>query len=264
MQEANRWMLANGLDIRQTNLVRKCLSAIKGGKLLNYFDNDALVLLVSDVPGDNPGDIGSGLLVPEPDIGDVEKIELPAWLKALLHIPQECEARPNVRVEIIASNEIAKSAAAAAAEKQGYPVTVHPGCLCGETTLVARQLADYIDRTAPPGIHIWGGETSVNLPARPGTGGRNQQLALQVAQRLAGNDSFCFVSAGTDGIDGHSEDAGAIVDGGTLMRGEAEGLDIEDSLARADSNPFLAASCDLIHLGATGTNVMDLMLAWKA
>ncbi|MEJ2316408.1 MAG: DUF4147 domain-containing protein [Gammaproteobacteria bacterium] len=264
MQEANRWMLANGLDIRQTNLVRKCLSAIKGGKLLNHFDNDALVLLVSDVPGDNPGDIGSGLLVPEPDIGDVQKIELPAWLSALLEIPQQCEARPNVRVEVIASNEIAKSAAAAAAEKLGYPVTVHPGCLCGETTLVARQLAEYLDRSAPPGIHIWGGETSVNLPSSPGTGGRNQQLALQVAQQLAGNGAFCFVSAGTDGIDGHSEDAGAIVDGGTLMRGEAEGLDIEDSLARADANPFLAASGDLIHLGATGTNVMDLMLAWKA
>jgi hydroxypyruvate reductase len=87
---------------------------------------------------------------------------------------------------------------------------------------------------------------------------------LQVAQRLAGNDGFCFLSAGTDGIDGHSEDAGAIVDGGTLMRGEAEGLDIEDALARADANPFLAASGDLIHLGATGTNVMDIMLAWKA
>jgi len=264
MQEANRWMLANGLDIRQTNLVRKCLSAIKGGKLLNYFDNDALVLLVSDVPGDDPRDIGSGLLVPEPDIGDVQKIELPEWLGSLLQLPQTCEPRGNVRIEIIASNEIAKSAAAAAAEKQGYPVTVHPGCLCGETTLVARQLADYLEHAAPPGIHVWGGETSVNLPPSPGTGGRNQQLALQVAQRLAGNDGFCFVSAGTDGIDGHSEDAGAIVDGETMMRGETEGHDIDNALARADANPFLAASGDLIHLGATGTNVMDIMLAWKA
>ncbi len=264
MQEANRWMLANGLDIRETNLVRKCLSAIKGGKLLDYFDNDALVLLVSDVPGDNPGDIGSGLLVPEPAIGDVLKIELPEWLSALLHIPQQCESRQNVRVEIIASNEIAKTAAAAAAKVQGFPVTLHPGCLCGETTGVAERLADYLATTAAPGIHIWGGETSVNLPPEPGTGGRNQQLALQVAQRLAGNDAFCFVSAGTDGIDGHSEDAGAIVDGGTRMRGEAEGFDIEDAIARADANPFLAASGDLIHLGATGTNVMDLMLAWKA
>ena len=264
MQEANRWMLANGLDIRQTNLVRKCLSAIKGGKLLKHFDNDALVLLVSDVPGDNPGDIGSGLLVPEPDILDVRKIELPAWLSALLQIPQVCEPRPNVHVEIVASNRIAKSAAADAAQKLGYPVTMHPESLCGETTEVAERLADYLATSAPPGIHIWGGETSVNLPPEPGSGGRNQQLALQVAQRLAGNDAFCFLSAGTDGIDGHSEDAGAIVDGGTRMRGEAEGFDIEDSLACADANPFLAASGDLIHLGATGTNVMDLMLAWKA
>lgn len=264
MQEANRWMLANGLDIRQTNLVRKCLSAIKGGKLLRHFDHEALVLLVSDVPGDNPRDIGSGLLVPDPDIRDVQMIGLPGWLEELVRIPEECDQRQNVQIEIIASNEIAKTATAEAAKAQGFSVTIHPGCLCGETAEVAERVADYLAGTAvPAGIHVWGGETSVNLPPEPGTGGRNQQLALQVAQRLAGDNSWCFVSAGTDGIDGHSQDAGAIVDGGTSGRGEAEGLDIQASISRADANPFLAASGDLINLGATGTNVMDIMLAWK-
>ena len=264
MQRANRWMLGNSLDIRQTNLVRKCLSAIKGGKLLRCFDNEALVLLVSDVPGDNPSDIGSGLLVPDPRIREVQNIELPEWLATLVRAPEESRPRQNVRVEIIASNEIAKSAAASAARKLGFPVTNHPGSLCGETGDVAERLAEYLAGSAPAGVHVWGGETSVNLPPEPGTGGRNQQLALQVADRLSGRGSFCFVSAGTDGIDGLSEDAGAIVDGGTRMRGEAQGHDIEDSLTRADANPFLAASGDLIHLGATGTNVMDIMLAWKA
>ncbi|MGD8265225.1 MAG: DUF4147 domain-containing protein [Chromatiales bacterium] len=264
MQRANRWMLGNNLDIRQTNLVRKCLSAIKGGKLLRYFDNEALVLLVSDVPGDNPSDIGSGLLVPDPSIREVQNIQLPEWLATLVRAPGEPGSRQNVRVEIIASNEIAKSAAASAARKLGFPVTIHSGSLCGETGEVAERLADYLAGSAPAGVHVWGGETSVNLPPEPGTGGRNQQLALLVAARLAGRDSFCFVSAGTDGIDGLSEDAGAIVDGGTRMRGETQGHDIEDSLTRADANPFLAASGDLIHLGATGTNVMDIMLAWKA
>ena len=264
MQRANRWMLGNSLDIRQTNLVRKCLSAIKGGKLLRCFDNEALVLLVSDVPGDNPSDIGSGLLVPDPRIREVQNIELPEWLATLVRAPEESRPRQNVRVEIIASNEIAKSAAASAARKLGFPVTNHPGSLCGETGDVAERLAEYLAGSAPAGVHVWGGETSVNLPPEPGTGGRNQQLALQVADRLSGRGSFCFVSAGTDGIDGLSEDAGAIVDGGTRIRGEARGHDIEDSLTRADANPFLAASGDLIHLGATGTNVMDIMLAWKA
>ena len=264
MQRANRWMLGNSLDIRQTNLVRKCLSAIKGGKLLRCFDNEALVLLVSDVPGDNPSDIGSGLLVPDPRIREVQNIELPEWLATLVRAPEESRPRQNVRVEIIASNEIAKSAAASAARKLGFPVTIHPGSLCGETGEVAERLAEYLAGSAPAGVHVWGGETSVNLPPEPGTGGRNQQLALQVADRLSGRGSFCFVSAGTDGIDGLSEDAGAIVDGGTRIRGEARGHDIEDSLTRADANPFLAASGDLIHLGATGTNVMDIMLAWKA
>jgi hydroxypyruvate reductase len=264
LQQATRWMLGSGLDIRQTNLVRKCLSAIKGGKLLRYFDNPALALLVSDVPGDNPADIGSGLLSPDSAIADVGSLQLPAWLRALVRVPELPARQDEVRVEIIASNGIAKEAAAAAARQAGLPAVLHAGFLSGETGEVATGIAAYLLDEASAGIHVWGGETSVMLPENPGTGGRNQQLALQVAQQIAGNDGLCFLSAGTDGIDGFSEDAGAIVDGRTIERGEHEGLDAAVSLARADANPFLAASGDLIHLGATGTNVMDIMLAWKS
>lgn len=264
LQQATEWMLANGLDIRQTNLVRKCLSAIKGGKLLRHFDNAALVLLVSDVPGDDPVDIGSGLLSPDPGITEVESLQLPAWLHDLVKVPVIPAGRDNLRVEIIASNGIAREAAAQAARGAGFAVEVHADFLCGDTGEVAREMARYLLEEAPPGVHVWGGETSVRLPPNPGTGGRNQQLALEVAQRIAGKSSCCFLSAGTDGIDGLSEDAGAIVDGGTIERGEAEGQSAADALKRADANPFLAASGDLIHLGATGTNVMDIMIAWKS
>ncbi|MEJ2321624.1 MAG: MOFRL family protein, partial [Gammaproteobacteria bacterium] len=257
-------MLAHGLDIRQTNLVRKCLSAIKGGKLLRHFDNAALVLLVSDVPGDDPADIGSGLLSPDPRISEVQSLQLPAWLQDVVRVPEIPTGRDNVRIEIIASNGIAREAAAQAAREAGFPVEVHADFVCGDTGEVAREIVRYLLDEAPPGMHVWGGETSVRLPQNPGTGGRNQQLALQVAQLIAGSDNCCFLSAGTDGIDGLSEDAGAIVDGGTIERGESEGLHVEDALARADANPFLAASGDLIHLGATGTNVMDILLAWKS
>lgn len=263
LERATRWMLANALGIRDMNLVRKSLSSIKGGKLLRYFENDALVLLVSDVPGDNPSDIGSGLLSPDAAIADLRKLDLPDWLAEAVGTPEPQQGRDNVTVEILASNDIAKEGAAQSAREKGLTVTVHPGCIGGETGLVAREITNYLTNDAPAGIHVWGGETSVNLPENPGMGGRNQQLALQVAERIAGNDNICFLSAGTDGIDGFSEDAGAIVDGGTIQRGREEGFDPAESLVNADSNPFLAASGDLINLGATGTNVMDIMIAWK-
>ena len=88
-------------------------------------------------------------------------------------------------------------------------------------------------------------------------------LALAAAMVIEGRDDVCFLSAGTDGTDGPGEDAGVLVDGGTLGRGRQDGFDAVDCLARADSGSLLQASGDLIHTGPTGTNVMDLMLGLK-
>ena len=106
-------------------------------------------------------------------------------------------------------------------------------------------------------------ETTVRLPESPGRGGRNQHLALAAAREIAGRDNAYFLAAGTDGTDGPTEDAGALVDGGTLERGSAKGFDAERSLQAADAGSFLAASGDLVRTGPTGTNVMDLMLGLK-
>jgi len=115
-----------------------------------------------------------------------------------------------------------------------------------------------------PAFHIWGGETTVCLPDKPGRGGRNQHLALAAAQLLDGREDCYLLSAGTDGSDGPTEDAGALVDGGTLARGRSMGYEVEKALSGADSGSFLMASNDLIRTGPTGTNVMDLVLGLKA
>ncbi|HYM48555.1 MAG TPA: MOFRL family protein, partial [Burkholderiaceae bacterium] len=98
---------------------------------------------------------------------------------------------------------------------------------------------------------------------RPGRGGRNQSLALAAAFQFAGNKDAFLLAAGTDGTDGPTTDAGALVDGGTIERGGANGLDARAALMRADAGTFLEASGDLIHTGPTGTNVMDLILGLK-
>ncbi len=116
----------------------------------------------------------------------------------------------------------------------------------------------------PPGLHIWGGETTVMLPPEPGRGGRNQHLALAAAAELAGTPGVYFLSAGTDGTDGPTDDAGALVDGGTLERAALDGFEARSCLAAANAGSLLESSGDLVQTGPTGTNVMDLMIGLKS
>ena len=117
--------------------------------------------------------------------------------------------------------------------------------------------------SAAPSLQLWGGETVVRLPARPGRGGRCQHFALSAAQQIAGHPELVVLAAGTDGRDGASEDAGAIVDGGTLARAREAGFDAAQCLAAADSGSLLEATGDLIYTGPTGTNVGDLVMALR-
>ncbi|HEU0224053.1 MAG TPA: MOFRL family protein, partial [Steroidobacteraceae bacterium] len=117
--------------------------------------------------------------------------------------------------------------------------------------------------TMPQALRVAGGETVVRLPARPGRGGRCQQLALAAARLIAGHPEYVLLAAGTDGRDGASDDAGAIVDGDTLARIEDAGLDVEAGLAAADSGTLLEAAGDLVYTGPTGTNVGDIVLALR-
>jgi hydroxypyruvate reductase len=264
LQQVNRWLLGSGLDIRQVNAIRKRLSRIKGGQLLEYLgERPARVWMISDVRGDDPAVIGSGLLYPA-NMDTAHIVSLPGELQAILDKLPEA-SRPLVTVpehRLLANLPTACSALVKAARERELPVQVHDTELDGDAAETGRQLAEALQH-ALPGLHLWGGETTVQLPAQPGRGGRNQQLALAAATVLAGKPDACLLALGTDGSDGPTEDAGALVDGGSIARGELAGLDAEACLRAADAGTFLEASCDLISTGPTGTNVRDIVLALK-
>lgn len=268
LRALNTWLLASGLDITAMNRYRKQLSHIKGGRLARLLaPRSVLCLAISDVPGDDPGAIGSGLLVGDPGQLTITD-RLPTDLfEALNSSPAALTADDpcfqNVRFEIIARLDDAKLAATEAARKLGYAAKLHSEFVKDDMVLAGEQLARTL-MAAPKGeVQIWGGETTVKLPPLPGRGGRNQSLSLAAARILAGNEHVWFLAAGTDGSDGPGLDAGALVDGGTVVRGEQEGLNVVEALATADAGRFLEASGDLIQTGPTGTNVMDLMLGLR-
>lgn len=261
LQRANAWLLGSGLDIHDINRVRQGLSQLKGGGLLGLLgQRPVLGLYVSDVAGDDPAVIGSGLLGPSPQ--RAVPGGLPDWLQSALQPIAERSGGDATERRVIASLAHALDAAEAEARRRG--LVVHRGAepLAGDAGGVAAMLVETIVAGAP-GLYLWGGETTVALPDEPGRGGRNQHLALAAARALAGRDDIFLLAAGTDGTDGPTEDAGALVDGGTVARGALHGFDAADCLARADAGSLLDASGDLVHTGPTGTNVTDLVIAWK-
>ena len=265
LRQANEWLLASGWPIDRMNAVRRRISRIKGGRLATHVrGRRVLQLLISDVAGDAVADIGSGLLVStgEPTFPTGE---LPASLRATLaHAPPflEDSTFAGIETQIVARLDDALAAAVAAAERLGHRAHLHPERLVGDAEMQGRALAAAL-LTAPSGVHVWGGETTVCLPEKPGRGGRNQQLALAAAAVLASHDRVCLLAAGSDGSDGPGGDAGALVDGGTLARGALDGLDAVDHLRRADAGRFLEASGDLVQTGPTGTNVTDLVIGHR-
>jgi glycerate 2-kinase len=267
LERLNEWLLGSGLPIEAMNRVRKAVSRIKGGGILRYLaGRKTRVLAISDVPGDDPGVIGSGLLVPEPDLaGSLRELGLPTWLRAWVDagLAERSESYGSgPAIELVATLSMAKRAAAEAGKGLGLAVQFHERFVEGDAAERGRDLVRQLV-SGPPGLHLWGGETTVHLPERPGRGGRNTHLALAAALELAGREDCHLLSAGTDGTDGPTEDAGALVDGGTVARASLDGFDATEALRLADSGSALEASGDLIQTGPTGTNVMDLMLGLR-
>ena len=263
LQRLNAWLLASGLPIEQMNRVRQGLSRIKGGRLRGYLNaRPARALFISDVPNDDPGVIGSGLLHASPAEGALPP--LPAEFARCLEANEApaLVATSPVETEIVANLARALSAADQAAARLGFAVYRHTEPLAGDATETGRRLGAAM-LAGSPGIHLWGGETTMVLPDRPGQGGRCQQLALAAAQVLDGCSDIALLAAGTDGSDGPGEAAGACVDGRTLRRGRAAGFDVQQALSNADSGRFLEAAGGLIETGPTGTNVTDLVVALK-
>ncbi|MBI5451689.1 MAG: DUF4147 domain-containing protein [Gammaproteobacteria bacterium] len=261
LQRANRWLLGSGLAIHQLNRVRKALSMIKGGRLLSQLtDRRCHALLMSDVAGDDPAVIGSGLLfadAPAPLPPGV-----PDWLQHMVPAASPpLHQRQPVTWQIVMDPRRARRAASAAAQGLGYRVLQHDTVLTADVTEVAATVAEAL-AAGPDIIHVWSAEPTVCLPPVPGQGGRCQALALEVAGRCQGRDLVLLAGA-TDGSDGGAEVAGALVDGRSVARGARQGLDWQQCLRQADSGRYLAASGDLIGTGPTGSNVLDLVLGYS-
>ncbi len=270
LQALNRWLLGSGFDIHAMNAVRKRLSRLKGGRLAALLaPRHVVCLAISDVAGDDPRAIASGPLVADERGALPDLARMPARARAALQsappLPRADDACfAHVRFEIVATNDHAKQAAAGEARRRGYTVAIEPEFLSGDALLTGADLARRLLADAAGVLRIWGGETTVVLPDRPARGGRSQALALSAALTLAGHASVWLLAAGTDGSDGPTEDAGALVDGDTVARGVQAGLDARAALAATDAGTFLEASGDLVHTGPTGTNVMDLVLGLRA
>ncbi len=270
-QKINSWILASGLDINDFNRIRRRLSRIKGGRLAKVlFPRRVLCLIISDVPDNDLRAIGSGPLVADEDLRRPLTLKgLPDFLTgALQHMPPapapDDACFQKVKREIIATLDNAKSAALEAAKKLGYPAVLESVFISGDAVEAGTRLAKKLLESEPGVIHVWGGETTVMLPEAPGRGGRNQSMALAAAVTLQGQHNAWFLAAGTDGTDGPTEDAGALVDGETVTRGVVAGFNAGQSLIQADAGSFLEASGDLVATGPTGTNVMDIMLGFRA
>ena len=269
LSELTERLLAEGLAITEMNAVRRSISCIKGGRLTHYLDGrPTCALMISDVPGNDPAVIGSGPLtavrgetLPE-TLSDRTRQLIEAAKRMPVPPP---EAFQHLQTHIIATLEDAKEAAARRAQELGFDVHLHPEFLEDEAGKTGMGLVEWLKQeSAPAGLHIWGGETTVWLPENPGRGGRNQHLALAAAVALDGTDNIRLLACGTDGTDGPTEDAGGEVDGTVLARGRDLDLDAKQALAKADAGSYLAAVDALITTGPTGTNVMDLVLAIKS
>lgn len=271
LQSLNDWLLGTGLDIHTCNYVRKRISLIKGGRLAQCLaPRPVLCLTISDVPGDDPATVGSGPLVADASAGaePAPLSQAPDFVRALLArapaLPAAADpAFAHIETVIVANLENAKRAAADAAHERGYQVVLEAEFVSGDALVAGARLAQRLLGAETGSLHIWGGETQVTLPPHPGRGGRNQSLALAAALTLRDRQGVLFLAAGTDGTDGPGEDAGALIDGNTITRGQQHGLDAESALAQADAGSFLQASGDLLRTGPTGTNVMDLMLGLR-
>ena len=282
-------LLACGATIQEINCLRKHCSAVKGGQLARAVAPATLITLVlSDVVGSPLDVIASGPTVPDNSTwadawAIVEKYNLAEKLpKAIVarlqvglagEIPDTPKADDplfaHAQTVVVADNQVAAEAACRKASELGFHPLLLTTYLEGEASEVAKvvaALAKQVQATgqplAAPACLVLGGETTVTLGADPGRGGRNQELALSAALALQGLSGVTIASLATDGSDGPTDSAGGIADGGTVQRGQVQGLKASDYLRRHNAYPFLQATNDLLVTGPTQTNVNDLVLVF--
>jgi hydroxypyruvate reductase len=289
-QAVTQLLLEAGANIQELNTVRKHLSRLKGGQLARAaHPAPTVALLLSDVIGDPLDVIASGPTAPDPttfqdalavlarfDPGD----RVPRMVRAHLEagaagrVPETPGPGDPVLAEVtnvvIGNNELIVRAAADQAARLGYPPHVLTNRLQGEAREAARAFgAVLLDvarigrPVATPACLLAAGETTVTVRGS-GRGGRCQEFCLALAETLGGAPGIVALAAGTDGSDGPTDAAGAVVDPGTLDQASARGLDPRAHLVDNDAHTFFSALGDLVRTGPTGTNLMDLYVGLVA
>ena len=285
LQNLTSLLLASGAPIDEINTLRRQLDRVKGGGLARATKAKIISLILSDVIGNRLEAIASGPTVPDPTTRedalvilkkyDLEKQVPKSILDILLRAPCLALAAGTAsrrdgggsisgRVQdiIIGDNKLAAQAALEQAKRESFDAEILTKGLQGEAREMGRELAhrlrvDSSTRTRPF-CWIAGGETTVTIKGR-GKGGRNQELALGAVDELAGVKDVMLIALATDGDDGPTDAAGAVVTGESAQRAESLGLRATDHLSRNDAYSFFDALGDLLKTGPTGTNVNDLM-----
>lgn len=228
---------ASGASIVALNRLRTSLSAVKGGRLGCQTSARLITLILSDVPGDAPTLVGSG---------------------------------PTVRgshwdlVEVVGHNRTGLLAARREAARRGLRSRVLRQEIAGEAREAGARLGAAAARLAPGAVLLAGGEATVTLGSRAGRGGRSLELALAAALALEGTNGISLLAASSDGRDGSSDAAGAVVDGTTITRARRAGLDPSSALSRHATEDFFRRAGGLIVTGPTGTNVRDWVFAYRS
>lgn len=280
-QDLHRQLLRCGATITEMNTVRRHLSAIKGGRLARLCGPaPVLTLAISDVPGDPLTDIASGPTVPDPTtcadalrVIQRHRLMLPDPVMASLQRGELETPKPDDALfarhsaRLIATPQDMLEAAAQAARDAGYAAHILSDRMEGETrdvghlhAMLAMQVARHRQPFTSPCVMLSGGETAVTMDAssqRDGSGGRCSELMLGAALALQGEPNVWMLAADTDGIDGHSDAAGAFIGPDTLRRAQAMGLDARSMLHAHDSGRFFEALGDRVVTGPTFTNVND-------
>jgi len=282
-RETTAQLLQAGADIYALNTVRKHLSAIKGGWLAARARTSCRTLVISDVVGDDLSVIASGPTVADASTFDdalsllrqyggedaypprvIARLRLGAS-GALPETPKPGDPRlAQSSVSVIGSRRDAMNGAASEAASLGYHVVRIDDPIVGEARVAAvahlRAALARASGSGRPACIVTTGETTVHVTGR-GRGGRNQEFALAAAAVLAQvGDAAVLASVGTDGVDGPTDAAGAVVDSTTIARALATGASPDRALAENDAYPFFDSLGDLVHTGPTGTNVGDLQV----
>lgn len=273
LQTLTSLLLACGARIDEINTLRRQLDRVKGGGLARATKAKVVSLILSDVIGNPLEAIASGPTFPNPTTHeeaisilrkyDVEKRvphSIVQFLESgrLLLPAQKQDSGVHV---IVGDNRMAAQAAVEQARREGFDAEIFNE-LQGEAReagkMLAKRLKEELARRSRPFCLIAGGETTVTLRGS-GKGGRNQELALAAVEELRGLENVLLISLATDGEDGPTEAAGAVVMGETYRRGERLGLDAAGYLSRNDAYHYFEALGDLIRCGPSGTNVNDLV-----